>query len=101
LKIIKFTKSLRSNSRYYKFQKMNKNTDSDLIVIFRGSSIDSEMVKEVLADNGIMANLKNQLMGSIAPWQVSPGGFEPVEVEILKKDLEKALDLINEFNKSK
>lgn len=40
-------------------------------------------------------------MGTIAPWQVSPGGFEPVEVEILVKDKEKALKLIYEFNKSK
>lgn len=40
-------------------------------------------------------------MGTIAPWHVSPGGFEPVEVEILLKDKEKALKLIDEFNKSK
>ena len=40
-------------------------------------------------------------MGSIAPWQVSAGGFEPVEVEVLEKDKEKALELINEFRKSK
>ena len=80
---------------------MSKHTHSDLIVVFRGNPVDSEMVKEILTDNGIMASLKNQLMGSIAPWQVSAGGFEPVEVEILKEDLEKALDLINEFNKSK
>ncbi|QGY46828.1 DUF2007 domain-containing protein [Maribellus comscasis] len=80
---------------------MSKQADSDLIVVFRGNPVDAEMVKEILVDNGIMANLKNQLMGSIAPWQVSPGGFEPVEVEILESDKESALDLINEFNRSK
>ncbi len=80
---------------------MNKQTNSELIVVYRGNPMDSEIIKEILNDNGIMANLKNQFMGSIAPWQVSPGGFEPVEVEILKKDMEKALDLINEFNSSK
>ena len=71
--------------------------DSQLIVIFQGNPVDSEIVKNLLTDNGIMANLKNQLMGSIAPWHVSPGGFDPVEVEILAKDKEKALKLIEEF----
>ena len=75
--------------------------DSELTVVFKGNLIDSEVIKEILKDNGIMANLKNQLMGTIAPWQVSPGGFEPVEVEILVKDKEKALNLINAFNKNK
>ena len=80
---------------------MNKQENSDLIVVFKGNSVDAEIIKQVLSDNGIMANLKNQLMGSIAPWQVSSGGFDPVEVEILENDKAKALDLIDEFNKSK
>jgi hypothetical protein len=75
--------------------------DSELTVIFKGNPIDSEIIKEILNDNGIMANLKNQLMGTIAPWHVSAGGFEPVEIEILMKDKEKALNLIDAFNKSK
>lgn len=75
--------------------------NSELVVVYTGNPIDAEVIKEILTDNGIVANLKNELMGSIAPWQVSAGGFEPVEVEVLNKDVEKALDLINEFNKSK
>ena len=75
--------------------------DSELIVIFKGNPIDSELIKDILNDHGIMANLKNQLMGTIAPWHVSPGGFEPVEVEILVEDKGKALKLIDEFNTSK
>ncbi len=73
--------------------------NSDLIVIFSGNPIDAEMIKEMLLDNGIPAHLKNQLMGSIAPWHVSAGGFEPVEIVIMKKDEEKARRLIDEFNK--
>lgn len=74
---------------------------SELIVVFKGSAVDSEIVKEILDDHGIMAGLKNHLMGTIAPWHVSSGGFDPVEVEILAKDKEKALELIDEFNRSK
>lgn len=80
---------------------MKKHTDSDLVVVFRGNPMDAEIINEILTDNGITANVKNQLMGSIAPWQVSAGGFEPVTIEVMKKDVEKALDLINEFNKGK
>lgn len=70
---------------------------SEIIIIFEGNQIDSVIIKDLLIDNGINANLKNQLMGTIAPWQVSPGGFEPIKVEILSKDKDKALELIKEF----
>ena len=71
----------------------------EIIVIYEGNPIDSEIVKDILIENGINANLKNQLMGNIAPWQVSPGGFEPVKVEVLLKDKDKALELIEVFKK--
>ncbi len=51
---------------------MNKLSSSDLIVVFKGNSVDAEIVKEILSDNGILVSLKNQLMGSVAPWHVSP-----------------------------
>ncbi len=71
----------------------------ELICVFKGNPIDSEIIKEILFDNGIIANIKNQLMGIIAPWHVSPGGFDPIEIQVLMKDREKALRLIEEFNK--
>lgn len=75
-----------------------KKADSNLIVIFSGNPIEAEAVKEMLIDHEIMANLKNEFMGTIAPWHVSSGGFEPVEVQILEVDKEKALGLIRDFN---
>ena len=75
----------------------SKENDSKLIVIYSGNPIDSEMVKNMLAEEGISASLKNQLMGTLAPWQVSGGGFQPVEVVIFERDRVKALLLINEF----
>lgn len=77
-----------------------KEKGMDLIVIYRGNPVDSEIIKDVLNDQGIVASLKNQLMSSIAPWYVSAGGFNPVEVEIFARDKEKALALIEEFNKN-
>ena len=75
--------------------------DSEIIVIFEGNQIDADIIKDLLIDNGIHANLKNQFMGTIAPWQVSPGGYKPIKVEILSKDEDKALELIKEFKNGK
>ena len=77
------------------------NRRSELVVVFRGNSIDAEIAKGILDANGIMVHIKNQLMGSIAPWQVSAGGFEPVEVQVRQQDAEKALQLLNDFNQKK
>lgn len=73
--------------------------NSEIIVVFEGSPIDSEVIKDILIENGINANIKDQLMGTIAPWQVSPGGFQPVKIEILSKNKDKALELIKAFKK--
>jgi len=74
--------------------------DRDLIEIYRGNPIDSEMIKDILNDNGIIASMTNQIMGSIAPFYVAAGGMDPVGVEIFARDKEKALALIEAFNKS-
>jgi len=74
--------------------------DTDLIEIYRGNPVNSEMIKDILNDNGIIASMTNQIMGSIAPWYVSAGGVDPVGVEIFYRDKEKALALIDAFNRS-
>jgi len=53
-----------------------------LIVIFSGNPAEAGIVVEILNDNGIMASMRNEYMGSIAPWYVSPGGANPTEVEL-------------------
>ena len=77
-----------------------KEKDTDLIVIYRGNPIDSEIVKQILDDHGIISSLKNQMMSTIAPFYVAAGGLDPVEVEIFARDKDEALALIDEFNKS-
>jgi len=74
--------------------------DTDLIEIYRGNPINSEIIKDILNDNGIIASMTNQIMGNIAPFYVSAGGLDPVGVEIFARDKEKALALIEAFNKS-
>lgn len=73
---------------------------TDVTTVFSGSPMEAEMIKEMLADNDIIALAKNQLMSQIAPFQVSSGGFSPANVEVLLKDKEKALALVDEFRNS-
>ena len=70
-------------------------------VIFTGNPIDGEMIDQLLNENGIETMVNNQLMGSIAPWQVTAGGFNPVEIVINKNERDKAHQLIEEFKGSK
>lgn len=76
-------------------------TNSSLVVVlFSGSAVEAEMVKDYLVDNGISACLRNQYMGSIAPWYVSGGGAAPVDVEILDSDKERAAQLLEDFKRT-
>lgn len=68
-----------------------------LISIFSGSPIEAEMVNQLLNENDIETMIKNQLMGTLAPWQVSAGGNNPVEVIIHKSDIQKAQELVEDF----
>ncbi len=42
--------------------------DTDLIEIYRGNPINSEIIKDILNDNGVIASMTNQIMGKIVPF---------------------------------
>jgi len=73
----------------------------NLVKVFQGSPMDAEIVKDILMDNQIEVNVRNEFMGTIAPWHVTPGGFNPVEIEVLEKDFDAAIELVKAFNNSK
>ncbi|MHA7112139.1 DUF2007 domain-containing protein [Sunxiuqinia elliptica] len=67
-------------------------------VIYSGNPINAEAVSMLLNEHGIINFLNNRLLGNIAPWQVSSGGFAPVEVIINETDKEEARKLLEEFH---
>ena len=71
------------------------------VEVFAGELWQATMIKNVLEDNNIQAFVQNSLMGVIEPWVVSPGGFEPVKVVVAFADVEKAMQLVEEYNHSK
>lgn len=76
---------------------MTSNDDTKVISVFNGTPIEAEMLCQVLKDNGIDANMSNQLIGQIAPHLTLDGA----DVFVLEKDKDSALEWVKEFAKSK
>ena len=72
-------------------------TENKIIEIFSGKPIDAEIVKSILEDNGIRAFLKDENMGTIAPWYASPGGAGAVKIIISSLDYEKAKSIVDDY----
>lgn len=69
-----------------------------LVTAFSGDFIEAKAIQDLLKDNQITATLENSYMAFIAPWLVTPGGSNPVNVVVKDSDLDRALKLIDELN---
>lgn len=63
--------------------------------------MEAEMVKSILLDSKIESFLKDEYIGTIAPWQSSPGGVGSVKVVISSLDYTQAKILVEKYNNSK
>nr|WP_294896734.1 DUF2007-related protein [uncultured Pedobacter sp.] len=77
---------------------MEKHNNIKPIEVFAGQLWQATMIQNILEDNGIQVFLENELMGTVAPWRVVAGGFNPVKVIVSNTDYEQAVKLIEEFN---
>ncbi|PVY44188.1 putative signal transducing protein [Pontibacter virosus] len=68
------------------------------IVIFSGDFHRAAVIKNMLENHGIYVFMQNEHMGSIAPFQVASGGFNPVKLIISGHDEEEAKRLLEGFN---
>lgn len=79
---------------------MTVNNENNLVELFAGSPIDAEIVKSILNDSEIVSYLKDEYMGTIAPWHTSPGGTGSVKVIISDSDFTRAKLIIDEYIKN-
>lgn len=79
---------------------MSQENKNELVLVYTGSPINAEIINQMLNENGILSQIKNELMSTLAPWQVSGGGFEPVEIYVLGSDEEEAKSIVNAFQNS-
>jgi hypothetical protein len=80
---------------------MKAKNENDLVEVYSTSSLEAKMVKSFLEDSEIKAFLKDEIMGTLAPWHTSPGGAGAVKVIVRRKDYEKAKQIIGEYEKNK
>ena len=80
---------------------MKVKEENDIIEVFAGSSIEAEIVKSMLQDSDIDVFLKNENMGTIAPWHLSAGGAGAVKIIINSNDYDKAKLIIEKYEERK
>ena len=96
-----------NEKRYLKSRLKTKPTmtkerkDDELIEIYSSSPLEAQMVNSLLQDAEIDTYIKDELMGSIAPWYVAGGGAGAVKIVINSRDYEKARAIIDQFEANK
>lgn len=80
---------------------MKTKKDNEIIEVFAGTSIDAAIVRSLLEDSDIKTFLKNDNMGTIAPWHISAGGAGAVKIIINCNDYDKAKLIIEKYEESK
>ena len=69
----------------------------DLVEVFSSNIFEAELAKNELENNGIPAFLKDELLGTIAPWYSAPGGAGAVSLTVARRESEKARNIIRHF----
>ena len=71
--------------------------ENELIVVYAGTTGEADFLKSLLEGAGITAFLKDEILGTMAPWYAAPGGAGAVKVVIPKRDLDIAKPILQEF----
>ncbi len=79
---------------------MNQKIDIKAIEIFAGPIMEAQLVKSLLENAEIETYLQNEYTGTLVPWQASGGGASPVKVIISSEDLEKAMEVMADYEKT-
>ena len=96
-----------NEKRYLKSRLKKKPTmtkerkDDELIEIYSSSPLEAQMVNSLLQDAEIDTYIKDELMGSIAPWYVAGGGAGAVKIVINSRDYDKARAIVDQFEANK
>ena len=72
-----------------------------MINIFSGEFIEAMNIRNLLENVNIEVFTVNELMSSIEPWIISPGGFKPVLLQVNNEDFEKAKKVVEDYGSGK
>jgi len=77
-------------------------TDNEIypVEVFEGNNWEASMIKSLLDNAEIESFTKDEKMGVLAPWNVSPGGAGSVKIIVSNVDFERAKQVVDEFEKA-
>ena len=70
------------------------------VAVYSGTIMDAEIVKSLLENAEIETFLKDENMGMLAPWYTAPGGAGSVTVVVASTDLEKAREIVADYERN-
>jgi hypothetical protein len=73
------------------------NHSDNPVEVFAGTAWEAALLKSLLDNAEIESFLKDEIRGTMAPWHVSPGGSNPVKIVVAGKDVEKANEVVRDF----
>ncbi len=65
--------------------------------VFSGTPMQAGLVKSMLEDAGLRVFVKDEFLGTIAPWWASPGGAGAVKLLVPTDDLEQATEVVMQY----
>ena len=71
--------------------------NGDLHIIYCGSIVQADLLKCLLAGEGIEAFLQDEFIGSIAPYTAAAGGAGAVKVLVAHWDIDQARAIVEDF----
>ena len=71
--------------------------ENELIIVYAGTTGEADFLKSLLESAGITTFLKDEILGTMAPWYAAPGGAGAVKVVIPKSHLDRAEPIVQEF----
>ena len=67
------------------------------VEVFAGTSLQAGMVKSLLENAEIISFLKDDIIGTLHPWNAVPGGAGAVKVFVSSADFENARMVVTEY----
>ncbi len=79
---------------------MSGQTHNEPVEVFAGTAWHAGLIKSMLEDSEIEAFLVDEIIGTLNPWWTAPGGAGSVKVVVDLADLEKAKQIVLEFEEN-
>lgn len=70
------------------------------IEVFAGNIAEVGLIQSLLDKDGIKSWLRDEIMGTLNPWYVVPGGAGAIKVLVLKADFDQAKSIVEEYERS-